>query len=193
MSQILLRNNRRAATLPVLCGLALTAASGVLIRLGWTHGDSLVFGVSIACLGLALVLNALTLIWYRQNRLEIVGDSLRVGMNLGRGELVPLDAVECFFIGQSAGPLHASTTADGSRIENVTVVVRLAERAKHWHCRSVNSRLGIWADGYITVFGLWCEPIDGDFVKQMNHQLAAAKRASKPVAARGFGSAERMG
>jgi hypothetical protein len=64
-------------------------------------------------------------------------------------------------------------------VENVTVVVRLAERAKSWHQRSVDPARGQWKDGYITILGAWCAPLDGEVVKRMNHRLAEVKRENR--------------
>src|SRR5690606_29962750 len=59
---------------------------------------------------------------------------------------VPVDKVECFFIGQ--GP----TLRPGGKSQNeqtVTVVTRLAEGAKQYHARQVKPSLGAWCDGYV--------------------------------------------
>jgi hypothetical protein len=91
---------------------------------------------------------------------------------------VPLDVVECFFIGQAPGPVPIARRAT-EQVHQKTVVVRLAERATAWHQRAVNSALGHWADGYITVHGTWCEPLSGELVRRMNLRLQECKRADK--------------
>ena len=89
---------------------------------------------------------------------------------------VPLDIVECFFLGQ--GPSELPKIA-GVEPETSNVIVRLAERAKDWHHRDVKPALGHWCEGYITLRGAWCEPISGEALKQLNHRLAEAHRQQK--------------
>jgi hypothetical protein len=96
---------------------------------------------------------------------------------------VPLEAVECFFIGQAASPVQVRHPS-GGRVETVTVVVRLAEKARQWHQRPIDPKQGSWKDGYITILGTWCEPLDGDVVNRMNHRLAEIKRARRAIVQR---------
>jgi len=100
-------------------------------------------------------------------------DCLRLDLLYGQPIDVPLDVVECFFLGQGPSFVGSGRVA---KADASNVVVRLAERATEWHKRDVNRKLGQWCDGYITIRGAWCEPIDGDLVEQMNARLAAIKR-----------------
>lgn len=89
---------------------------------------------------------------------------------------VPIDAVECFFLGQ--GPTGIGS-GELSEAEASNIVVRLAERDTEWHRREIKPALGRWCDGYITLHGAWCEPIDGKLVTDLNSKLAALKRQRK--------------
>jgi hypothetical protein len=178
MAETLLRTNRRAAT--VLCSAAATPVLLGASLLAWRgRGEHpIISGIGglLVCWGAYLFGRRLALL-------------ILPRLALGRGELlvylrglvpwrVPLDAVECFFIGQA--PHRARwLRAAGRRVENVTVVVRLAERAAAWRQRDANPALGTWRDGYITLFGLWCEPLNGELVNRLNRHLAEAKRASR--------------
>ncbi len=82
---------------------------------------------------------------------------------------VPIEAVECFFLGQ--GPLDAEDSA-----EVANVVIRLAESARQWHHIRARRSLAQSCDGYITVRGMWCEPLSVELVNRMNQRLTAAKR-----------------
>lgn len=92
---------------------------------------------------------------------------------------IPIEIVECFFIGQ--GP-SAMPPVDGLEAQSVNVVVRLAERATAWKQRQVHPLLAHWCDGYIVIRGIWCEPIDGDVVNHLNKLLAAAHRRRRAAA-----------
>ena len=85
---------------------------------------------------------------------------------------VPIEVVECFFLGQ--GP--ADIPAADSELQATNVIVRLAEVATQWHRVRVTRSLGHWCDGYITVRGMWCEPLDVKLVNRMNKRLAEAKK-----------------
>ena len=87
---------------------------------------------------------------------------------------LPLDVVEVFFLGQ--GPSHLAPSQLG-KMETLNVIIRIAERAESFHRRSVWSSLGNWCDGYITVRGAWCEPLNAATVTRLNHQLVAARKA----------------
>ena len=110
-------------------------------------------------------------------RLRIEKDA--VWVQLGRRPIrVPIDLVECFFLGQGPSGLPAGKGGEGLEASNV--IVRLAEAATDWHQRDVNPSLGHWCEGYITLRGAWCEPISLELVNRLNHQLAETKRSRRP-------------
>ena len=108
-------------------------------------------------------------------RIAIKPDYVEVNIS-NQPTLVPIDAVECFFLGQ--GPAGIPDK-DGDSLETSNVIVRLAEKAVDWHKRDVSRYLGNWCEGYITVRGTWCEPISLELVNRLNHELAVTKRARK--------------
>ena len=67
--------------------------------------------------------------------------------------------------------------------EAQNVVVRLAEAATEWHHREVKPALGHWCDGYVTLRGAWCEPIDADVLERLNKRLVTVKRELRTKAA----------
>ncbi len=109
----------------------------------------------------------------RQPRLAFEPGHLLVYLRSGRPYRVPIEIVECLFLGQAPSRLpskrHEST-------KTATVVVRLAERAESWRERDVKPALGSWRDGYITILGTWCEPLDRDLVNRLNQRLAEVRR-----------------
>ena len=125
-----------------------------------------VAGISGVVLGTFFYLSRLPRLAYRDGHLLLYLRSLDPIW-------LPIDVVECFFLGQASTKMgkHADTDAEAS-----TVVVRLAEKANEWHQREVKPLLGRWCDGYITIHGAWCEPLNVQRVVELNHKLAEAKR-----------------
>lgn len=176
MAKVLLKNNVRACvilagvfTVPLIAGIAL-----IVTQWGHSTGWS-VLGWVLAAVSLFFLWRQLR--WLGQPRLACDADALLVYLD-GRSQpqRVPLDNVECFFLGQTA-----TTWSDlkGDPVEGCSVVVRLAERDPQWHRGDAKPSLGRWCEGYITVRGIWCEPLNGDVVNRMNHDLAEIKRARK--------------
>lgn len=92
---------------------------------------------------------------------------------------VPLDIVECFFLGSGITQLPGQPSRD---VQTKNIVVRLAERATDWHRRDLTLSIGKWCEGYITIRGLFCEPLDIEAVKRLNTLLHQAQQAAaKPV------------
>ena len=175
MQQILLRSNRRIGTLALI-----SAALVVLLAIVVVYFASLPWLRWLAVLVAVLSVLALVLaFWFRQfPRMAIVGEELLIHARALRSPIrVPLEYVEVFFLGQGAvqgaEPGHPP---DYQGAVAANVVVRLAEKDKSWHQRSVNQWLAVWEDGYITLRGLWCENIDQHLMKDMNASLVQAKR-----------------
>ncbi len=179
MTECWLKTNRRVLLLGGFIPIIMVLAGGALLIVPWQPGSLMRFvgwGVGLA----TLIIGAMV-IW----RLAKEAGTPRVGYRVGtllfhvrRGAPieVPIEVVECFFLGQgpSQVPTSAKQTAETSKL-----VVRLAERATDWHRVEVVSSLAEWCDGYITLNGDWCEPIDAGFVEGLNKRLVAAKRAWK--------------
>jgi len=155
-----------------LIGLASAAWIFFGTQLSWSRG--------IGGLLFFLFANVAIFAWQfgRTPRLALTAEELLVFVRAWPTPFrVPLDNVEVFFMGQGAvsgeEPGHPREYKGAVA---VNVVVRLAEAQKSWHDRTINQWLGVWAEGYITVRGLWCENIDQDLLKEMNHNLMIAKR-----------------
>lgn len=172
--QTWLRPNRRvlfiagvAWTVALCCGLSLirTSDKQPMTLFGWMVG-------ALGAIGIARnVWSAL------QPRVGYANQELLLYLQGGTPVRLPIDVIECFFLGQ--GPSGIRQRDAGSDLESQNVVVRLAERATEWHHGHVQRGLGHWCDGYITITGTWCEPITADVVGLMNHELAKVKRKRK--------------
>ena len=85
-------------------------------------------------------------------RLTYANEQLHVRLRPGPPIQVPIDVVECFFLGQ--GPtLLTRPFGDHDKVEETsTIVVRLAESAEPWKHFDVKLALGSWCDGYAPWF-----------------------------------------
>jgi hypothetical protein len=181
MTEVWLRPNRRALMLGMLLPGLLLVAGVWLIAVGllgqlWI-GWGVIGGLSV----LAATLLALQLMyWMRVPRLAYDEGQLLVYLESTSPTPVPIEIVECFFLGQGSSDLPK---LEGKDPETANVIVRLAESAKDWKHRDVRPSLGHWCEGYITLNGAWCEPIDGEALKKLNQRLIAAHRQRREQAA----------
>lgn len=174
MTEVWLHANRRALLLGMVVPALLLSGGIALAAAGW-FGD---WG-TVACgggglLSLAGLLGLANLIWWMYiPRLARQGDQMLVYLEGAEPTRVPLEFVECFFLGQGESQLPKSKGRD---TETKNVVVRLAERARDWAHRDVKPALGHWCEGYITISGAWCEPISADGLRLLNKRLSDAHR-----------------
>ncbi len=172
--EIWLRTNARAVWFgtvsPALIGLA-----GLMLVVGlpahpataWTR----VAGAILVALGFVTVL---LLIWQlRRPRLAYSQGRLLVSLRSGPPLRVPIEVVECFWLGQAASLLPGR---HHERTETAAVVIRLANSAAEWRHQEVKPQLGKWRDGYITIRGTWCEPLSIELINRLNQRLAELTR-----------------
>jgi hypothetical protein len=93
-------------------------------------------------------------------------------LRAGQPFAVPVEIVEGFFVGQNPATLPSGRP---SRYRTATLVARLSQRAVEWARRDVKPALGKWCDGYVTVFGTWCEPITEELPRRLNRRLKEVK------------------
>ena len=129
-------------------------------------GGAVLGSVSVVLLGVLIYVT-------RIPRLAFADGHLLVYLRSLKPNRIPLHLVECFFLGQASSQLHGRREDD---VETSTLVVRLAEDAVEWHRRDTKLALGHWCDGYITIRGTWCEPLNMARIDQLNHKLTEAHR-----------------
>jgi len=111
-------------------------------------------------------------------RIGLDGEGVAVHLRPARVDVVPLGAVECFFLGSRLEPPPPGDhSTGGERVR--TLVMRIAERAVDHAQRPTLPVWGGWREGSVTFDGRWCEPLSVDLVRRLNRELAAAKRAAK--------------
>lgn len=173
--EVWLRTNRRvlvaSATLP------LVLLVGALGALPFAAGRVLFWSLVIFA-----ALSACVLAWLvrraRRPRLAYREGHLAVYLTRGEPLLVPIEIVECFFMGQGPSLLPTPPTAQND-LETSTLIVRLAEAAQEWKHRDVQPWLGQWCEGYITIRGTFCEPLNRDVAARLNRRLVEVHRARR--------------
>ena len=170
-------NLRLAGLLAVIASilfLSSLAICGVAIWFsGSLSGAAFVFSAGLGILSCIIGCIAFTA---KQARIYLEDSELIVRIGPASVERLPLDAVECFFLGSQ--PLNHSgdpVASDEAAFRVGTIVVRVAERYGHL----VSGRRGTWAcweDGYLVVDGRWSEPLVVETLRRINGRLAVAKR-----------------
>jgi hypothetical protein len=91
----------------------------------------------------------------------------------GKPFAVPVHVVEAFFVGQGPATLP-SGIQNGQQAVNL--IARLSQRETDWARRDVKPALGKWCDGYVTISGTWCEPLDDAVLRRLNRRLLEVKQ-----------------
>jgi hypothetical protein len=173
MKQVWLRTNRRvwllSAVLPAVVLVLGIVAIADPWQIGWALRGA---GIAMAMLG-GLSLLAMALL-AAQPRVAFENGKVLFYVRMGRATAIPLDVVECFLLGHGPVLLPGEQYA---KTEASTVVVRLAERAEEWSHGEFHPVLAAWCDGYITLRGTWCEPLNVDVVTRLNRLLHEASQA----------------
>jgi hypothetical protein len=60
----------------------------------------------------------------------------------------------------------------------VNLVARLSQKAPEWEKVDVKPAIGRWCEGYVTIRGMWCEPLNGEVVRRLNRRLREIREAS---------------
>jgi hypothetical protein len=176
MPETWIHPNRRVLALGLILPAMLLMSAAGGFAAGQLQGSWSVRGLAIVLgvLGAALAAGLWRLLW--QPRVAYQDGEVLVFAGGAEPLRVPLDAVECFFLGQAGGMIP---DASGREAEVRTVIIRLAESAQEWHHRDMKAALGHWCEGYITIRGTWCEPITPELMKRLNHRLAELHRERK--------------
>jgi hypothetical protein len=181
MKEVWLRSNRRALLVGmILPGVWLAAAIGSL-TLSVSSSQPAI--ISAICVLLALpplwMLVGLAFAMTRPRIGYEPGEMLVYG-EFHRATRVPIDIVECFFLGHGPSELPM---LGGREPETSNVVVRLAESATDWKHREMRPAFGHWCEGYITIRGAWCEPINRELMQRLNRRLSEVHQQRKASAA----------
>jgi hypothetical protein len=167
MQETWLHPNRRALLLGCIPALVFGAAGFFLFH---HESDSGLPWRSVAVAMIAVAALAILVLVFQLRQPRIAYRDGHVLFNLRSGEpiAVPVDIVEAFFVGQ--GPAHLPAGI-GQNEKTMNLVARLSQRHQEWMKQDVKPELGNWADGYVTIRGTWCEPLNPDLVRRLNRRL----------------------
>lgn len=166
-----LRGNHR---LVQLAGTGTGLAAGVVLVCGLLNGVpawSRWLGLGLAIPTLAI--STATLFFAQGPRITCDGKFLLLKLGGPRRFTVPLEFVECFLPAKES---TAMVGTDPDRVSVRNIIIRIAERATAWQGRPVHPWFGRWCEGYVTISGLWCEPIHAQLLADLNRQLVSAHR-----------------
>ena len=175
MRETWLKANRRVLLLGMIPPIVLVAV-GLIPLAAMPSAERWIRYAAVGAAVVGLLLLALIEIQMRLPRLAYCDGELFVYLAGGGPLRVPIEIVQCFFLGSGAGQIPGSR---GSRIGVRNLTMRLDEKATDYHHRNAKPALGRWEDGYIVIHGAWCEPLDLALVGRLNTRLAAAQSDRK--------------
>jgi len=126
-------------------------------------------GIALSVIGLAII--GILAIQLRRPRVAFEDGAVLFYLRNGSPIAVPVEVVEAFFLGQ--GPAHLPAVT--KQPQTVNLVARLSQRRTEWARQDVKRALGNWCDGYVTIRGSWCEPLNGELIRKLNRRLKEVK------------------
>jgi hypothetical protein len=94
-------------------------------------------------------------------------------LRTGEPIAVPVHVVEAFFLGQ--GPAYLPGMPEDSQ-ETVNLVARMSQKEEQWQRLEVKQALGKWCEGYVSIRGTWCEPLNNEVIRRLNRRLSEVSR-----------------
>lgn len=179
-ADVWLRGNMRPvlwlAAVAAIIGAGFTSA--VFLAGGPTLGTWLVSAYWLLASGFVAALAAAAMRPRLVHRVDSKSENvLEVRLAPGAAHAVPLDAIECFFMGSQRLEPEGAVADDQPTHRVGTLVMRVAERAKDWQARPTFAPWGSWQDGAIVFDGRWCEPLSVELARRLSGKLVDAKRA----------------
>lgn len=171
MRELWLRPNRRAILFGCVPPALAAIAGASLFAANRGSASQLMVVVAAILIAMGLGGGAVLLLQLRQPRVAFANGKVLFYLRRGRPIEVPVELVEAFFAGQ--GPAHLPVVS--KQPQTVNLVARLSQRHKEWARQEVNPALGSWAEGYVTIRGSWCEPLDGELIRRLNRRLREVK------------------
>jgi hypothetical protein len=164
-TEVWLYSNRRVLAISMIPAAALVGV-GLLLQSGAASFVVRAMAWLLVLLGGALIVGLLG--QWRRPRIAYRDGQVLFHLRAGTAIAAPAHVVEAFFIGQ--GPAHLPVVDSNAR-ETVNLVARLSQKAPEWAHMDVKEALGRWSDGYVSIRGTWCEPLNGELVRRLNHRL----------------------
>lgn len=169
MREVWLKSNHRAILFGCLPPLAMATLGAWIGFAAAEHSVWRWVGAAGVLLGTLIAL--FMLLQLRRPRIAFRTGNVLFYLRSGPPIAVPLEIVESFFVGQ--GPAHLPAVTNQPR--TVNLVARLSRRHPEWAEQPVKVALGSWTDGYVTIRGSWCEPLDSETIRRLNRRLKEVK------------------
>jgi hypothetical protein len=177
MTEVWLQSNRRVLALGLI-PVAAVAGLGALFLLTVDSGAGRF--AAWAMIAAAAAMAAIIGRQFRRPRIAYRDGEVLFHLRAGTPVAVPRESVEAFFLGQ--GPAYL-TVAQDRGAESVNLVARLSQKSPEWMHVDVKPALGHWCDGYVTIRGAWCEPLNGDVIRRLNARLRELRTATTETSA----------
>jgi hypothetical protein len=174
MREVWLHPNRRAILFGCLPPLIIVAIGAWMAFGRGPHAHSTWQWLGAAAMLLGVGTTALLLYQLRHPRLAFQNGHVLFYLRSGSPIAVPVQVVEAFFAGQS--PAHLPGMK--KQPQAVNLIARLSQRHTEWAHQSVKPALGNWSDGYVTIRGTWCQPLDAELIRRLNRRLKEVKDAA---------------
>jgi hypothetical protein len=171
MCETWLRPNRRAILFGCVPPLIVTVVGALLVYSYQESGTRPGRWIGFFCLIAGPTVIGLTLTQLSHPRVAFRDGMVLFYVRLGRPIAVPVEIVESFFFGQ--GPAHFPVMA--KQPNTVNLIARLSQRHSEWSSQNVWASLGTWSDGYVTIRGTWCEPLNSELIRRINRRLKEVK------------------
>lgn len=185
MMEVWLHGNRRVLLMALVPALGLAVVGAAL--LGNSSGVVRWLAWGMIAAGVVLVLGLVGQL--RRPRIAFRDGVVLFHLRAGVPVAVPVEVVEAFFLGQGSANLP---NVGGKPAETVNLVARLSQKAPEWAKVAVKPALGNWCEGYVTIRGTWCEPLDGEVIRRLNRRLREIHDATaeQPNSATGANATE---
>jgi hypothetical protein len=165
MTEVWLHANRRVLLVSLVPALGLALVGAALLG---SAESGPVRGVAWALVGTGVALAIGLTGQLRRPRISFRDGEVLFNLRSGTPVAVPVEVVEAFFLGQ--GPANLPNVG-GKPAEAVNLVARISQKAPEWAKVDVKPALGNWCEGYVTIRGTWCEPLDGEVIRRLNRRL----------------------
>ena len=171
MRETWLQSNHRAILFGCVPPLIVAAIGGWLAMAPPSDAMHWLRWIGFALLAIGLTAAGFLMNQLRRPRIAFCDGEVHFYLRGRRPIAVPVESVEAFFAGQ--GPAHLPAVSN--QPQTVNLVARLSQRHTEWARQEVKPALGSWCDGYVTIRGAWCEPLNGELIRKLNRRLKEVK------------------
>jgi hypothetical protein len=171
MRETWLNTNRRAILFGCVPPLAVVTG-GAWLAIGTSRESGHPWrwlGVILLLMGLGTIATLIRQL--RRPRIAFQNGLVLFYLRSGPPIAIPVKVVEAFFAGQS--PAHLPGMM--KQPQSVNLIARLSQRHTEWAQQTVKPALGKWSDGYVTIRGTWCEPLEAELIRRLNRRLKEVK------------------